>query len=74
MKKLFLIALFAVSNFVFAHCGTCGVGEAKKCEKADGSQCSSKDAHDSPHEHAEDADSNTKQKESQAETEENSVQ
>ncbi|MDE0151710.1 MAG: hypothetical protein OXK80_04340 [Bdellovibrionales bacterium] len=45
MKKLFLIALFAVSGFAFAHCGKCGAGETKKCDKADGSQCSSKDSH-----------------------------
>lgn len=74
MKKLFLIALFAVSSFAFAHCGKCGVGEAKKCENADGSQCSSKDAHDSTHEHGKDADSNAEQTDSQAETEESSAQ
>ena len=71
MKKLFLITLFAVSSFSFAHCGTCGVGETKKCDKADGSKCSS-DAHDSAH--AEDANSNTEQEESQAETEENTAE
>ena len=74
MKKLFLIALFAVSSFAFAHCGTCGVGETKKCEKADGTQCSS-DAHDTTHAKDEDANSNTAQpEESQAEIEENTAQ
>ena len=70
MKTLFLITLFAVSSFAFAHCGTCGVGEAKKCEKADGSQCSSDDHHDSAHTETD----NNEQEESKAEVKENSEQ
>ncbi len=73
MKKLCLILVFAVSGFAFAHCGTCGVGEkSKSCKNADGTQCSSSDAH---HEDAQqdDTDSNTAE-DAQAETEENSAE
>lgn len=71
MKKLFLIALFAVSGFAFAHCGNCGVGETKKCDKADGSKCSSEDSH-----HHDSIENSNESEEPQAETEkeENSEQ
>ena len=48
MKKLFLTALFTVSGFAFAHCGSCGTEEKSKSCGAVDSQCSSEN-HDQSH-------------------------
>ena len=62
MKKLFLTALFAVSGFAFAHCGTCGVGDEKK-KACDQSECASDDHHTS------EKDDSAQTEDSQVETE-----